>query len=269
MLRRRVTTPQRIRAALGGLSSSRATDQRPPGSAPGRCKSSANAIGVALLALSTWISRPAFAAAQCVPGSDVDSRYAEIVDALARGRPAARLWWIAWTTTYSTATVGQGVLAAVTHDRGTRIDSIVGAAESGIGAIGMLLAAPRTPMWASDELQAMDGSTLCARLRRLRRAEELLHKSASEERQARSWYSQLIGDAINLAAPLVLWLGYGRHASGWYTLGPGVAVQQAQILTQPTDAIGAWSSYQRRARDVGPSLTIVPIPGGAALTGSF
>lgn len=227
-------------------------------------------IGVGLLAMLSGTSHTVSAAPRCAASRDVDARYDRIAASLARGRPAARFWWIGWTSGYAAATVAQGALAVATTDRGTRIDSIVGAAESGIGVIGMLVAAPRTPMWASTELDAMDGSTACARLRRLRRAEELLRKSASEERQARSWYSQLIGDAVNLAAPMVLWFGYGRHAAGWYTLGPGLAVQQAQILTQPTRAIDAWSSYQRRGNAARrPSWRIAPIPWGAALTGSF
>ena len=233
-------------------------------------RDSGHIIVLCLLALFFGTSRPAFAAAPCDAGRDVDTRYERIAASLVRGRPAARLWWIGWTAGYSAATVGQGVLALATHDRGTRIDSIVGAAESGIGVIGMLVAAPRTPMWASDELDALDGSTACARVRRLRRAEELLRESATEERRARSGYSQLIGDAINLAAPMVLWFGYGHHAAGWYTLGPGLAVQQTQMLTQPTGAIDAWRSYQRRlGATMRPSWTVAPIPGGAALTGSF
>lgn len=208
----------------------------------------------------------------CAEPADARARYEHALTALEGGKRAARLWWIGWTSGYSVATAAQGVAALATTDRGTRIDSIVGAAESAFGVIGMLVATPRTPMWASDELLAMKDRTACDRARRLRRAEELLRKSADEEEQARSWYSQVIGDALNLAAPAVLWIGYKRYASGWYTLAPGVAVQEAQILSQPTAAISAWRSHA--ARFGAPkhfACSVIPLQSGVgvAITGVF
>jgi hypothetical protein len=206
----------------------------------------------------------------CFPELDVDARYARILDVFDRGKSASKVWWFGWTSGYIAATAGQGVLAAVTHDRGTRIDSIVGAAESAVGVVGMLVATPRTPMWASGELRAMSDRTPCERVRRLHRAEKLLEKSAEEQASSRSWYSQLLGGVINLAAPIVLWAGYKRYASGWYTLGPGVAVQEAQILTQPTAALAAWNAYE--AEYHAPkrvSWSLAPLPGGAAVMGTF
>jgi hypothetical protein len=212
----------------------------------------------------------ASAADDCTRVRDVDARYRRILGVFERGESSAKVWWYGWTGGYVAATVGQGVLGAVTHDRGTRIDSIVGAAESAVGVAGMLLAVPKTPMWAAGELTSMDGSTPCARLHRLRRAEKLLEKSADEEAQARSWFSQLLGGAINLAAPIVLWAGYKRYASGWYTLGPGLAVQEAQILTQPVAALAAWNSYEREYRaPKQASWTIAPQFGGASIVGTF
>jgi hypothetical protein len=162
------------------------------------------------------------------------------------------------------------VVAAVTTDHGTRVDSIVGAAESAFGVIGMFVAAPRTPMWAWDALLAMDDRTACDRMRRLHRAEKLLHQSATEEEEGRSWYTQLIGDAINLAAPAVLWIGYKRYASGWYTLVPGIAVQEAQILSQPTASISAWNSHVASfGKPRHAAWRVVPLPGGVAVVGVF
>ena len=231
-----------------------------------------HAVRVALtsFAAATLVRAAHAAPGRCVEVRDAEARYERILTALERGKPAARLWWIGWTSGYSAATVAQGVLAAATTDRGTRIDSIVGAAESAIGVIGMLAAAPRTPIWASDELITMDYHTACARVRRLRRAEHLLEKSADEEAMGRAWYAQLFGGVVNLAAPVVLWTAYRRYAAGWYTLAPGLAVQEAQVLTQPTAALGAWNAYKveygprRRA-----SVSFAPLPAGAAVVGTF
>lgn len=206
----------------------------------------------------------------CVAEPDVDARYTRILEVFDRGQGASRLWWYGWMSTYAAATVSQGILAVATSDRGTRIDSVVGGAEAAIGVVGLLVATPRTPMWAAGELRAMRARTACDRLRRLRRAESLLEKSAEEQAASRSWYTQLLGGVINLAAPVVLWFGYRRYASGWYTLGPGLAVQEAQILTQPTSALGAWNAYSREHPKIRQSKwTLSPLPGGAAVTCVF
>jgi len=215
-------------------------------------------------------SNDAAASETCRESPDSRARYEHALTALEQGKRAARSWWIGWTSGYSVATAAQGLVAAITTDRGTRIDSVVGAAESAVGVIGMLVATPRTPMWASDDLLAMDDRTPCARVRRLERAEELLQRSAREEEQARSWYTQIIGDVLNLAAPAVLWIGYKRYASGWYTLVPGIAVQEAQILTQPTAAIVAARLHRGRfGTPNAMAWSLSPLPGGVALTWVF
>jgi hypothetical protein len=227
---------------------------------------------VALLFATAFVlgARAAVAEGQCREPPDARARYEHALTALERGQGAARFWWIGWTSGYSIATAAQGVVALVITDRGTRIDSIVGAAESAFGVIGMLVATPRTPMWASDALLAMDDRTACNRVRRLHLAEELLRKSSDEEEQGRSWYTQIIGDALNLAAPAVLWIGYKRYASGWYTLVPGIAIQEAQILSQPTAAIAAWRSHTAAFGTPQPAAwRVVPLLGGVALTGVF
>lgn len=212
------------------------------------------------------ISRPALAADACTREPNVDIRYNEILTVFERGQTASRWWWYGWTGGYAAATLSQGILAVATTDRGTRIDSIVGGAESAIGVIGMLVATPRTPIWAAGDLREMDDRTPCARLRRLRRAEKLLKDSADEQESAISWYAQVIGAGLNLAGATVLWVGYQRYATGWYTLGFGVATQEAQILTQPTGALRAWNAYSVH-RQV--TWSVTPFPGGAGVSGVF
>jgi hypothetical protein len=205
------------------------------------------------------------------PTNPLDAiRYQSLFATLKLGQAPAKRWWFSWTSAYGVATLSQGVLAAVTTDRGTRIDSIVGAAESAVGVIGMLTSVPHTQMWAPTELEKMDARTPCDRERRLRRAEELLRRSAKEEEQGRAWYTQVLGAVVNLAAPAVLWIGYKRYASGWYTLGPGIAIQEAQILTQPKAAIGAWLAYERSlGKHDGVSVSFTPLLGGGAVSGTF
>jgi hypothetical protein len=230
---------------------------------------------VSVISAGVAVSRGALAqgARRAPEPAAIDARYDEIHAALRRGRPAAKTWWHTWTWSYAALTAGQTVAAVAVNERGLRADFAVGAAQSAIGLVGMLVATPTTPIGAVSSLDAMDASTPKAREARLRRAERLLEKSADEEQQARAWYTQVAGGIVNLSGAFVLWLGYDRFATGWASLAGGVALTELQILTTPTAAIEDWNSYRTRGsirpREPGRSLSVAPAPGGAVLSGTF
>ncbi|MBI3199936.1 MAG: hypothetical protein HYZ29_00250 [Myxococcales bacterium] len=175
----------------------------------------------------------------------VGERYRFILAELEQGEGNAALWWNGWTFGFAAATVGQTVLALAVDDRGWRIDNAVGAATSGLGAIGTALE-PRTPITAAADLRAMDASTPAARALRLRRAEQLLRDAAQEELDGRSWFPHVAGAATTLAASAVLWYGYDRYSSGWLNLLGGTLVTELQIASRPTAAVRAYRAYYQR-----------------------
>lgn len=175
----------------------------------------------------------------------VGERYRFILAELEQGEGNAALWWNGWTFGFAAATVGQTVLALAVDDRGWRIDNAVGAATSGLGAIGTALE-PRTPITAAADLRAMDASTPAARARRLRQAETLLRAAAQEELDGRSWFPHVAGAVTTLAASAVLWYGYDRYSSGWLNLLGGTLVTELQIASRPTAAVRAYRAYYQR-----------------------
>jgi hypothetical protein len=220
--------------------------------------------------LSLALTAPA--AADPAPADDTDARYAAIGSALADGESAARLWWVAWTTGFAALTLGEGTVAIVTHDPGTRADAVVGMSGSALGVGAMLLLTSRSAFAYRGRLARCDASTPEARLARLREAERILDEAADDETGGRSPWAHLGGDAVVLAGSFVLWAGYHRYASGWLNLIGGTISTEAQILTRPTAAIEARRAYRAgRLRPNAPTFTwtLMPTLGGATLTGSF
>lgn len=211
------------------------------------------------------------AAADPAP-ADVDARYEAIVSALERGEGAARLWWTGWTLGFAALTLGEGTVALVTHDPGTRADAVVGTSGSALGVGAMLLLSSRAAFDYRGRLAGLAASTPEARLARLREAERTLDVAADDEAMGRSLVAHLGGDAVILAGSFVLWAGYHRYASGWLNLIGGTLTAEAQILTRPTAAIEARRAYRAgtlRPRAPPSTWTLTPTVGGVTLTGTF
>jgi hypothetical protein len=224
-----------------------------------------------LVTLAALALARAASAQGAAPPADADARYAFILDSFERERPSMELWWSGFTIGYVGLAGGQAGAALFWPDDGMRKDAAVGAVESSLGIVGMLIT-PRTAIDAPYELGAMDASSPAARERRLRRAEHLLEKSAHEEALGQSWVPHLAAAVVNLTGTGVLWIGYHRYTGGWLNLLGGTAISQVQILTRPTASIEAWRRY--RAGDLAPEhagvrWSIAPTVGGLELVASF
>jgi hypothetical protein len=124
----------------------------------------------------------------------------------------------------------------------------------------------------------MDSRTPEARRTRRVRAEELLQQSAKEENFDTSWVPHVAAAATNLAGAYVLFHEYKRYVPGWLSLASGTFVAEAQILTQPTAAIGAWNRYLGAFRPSGREVaarrfpvvwSVAPAFGGFVVRASF
>jgi hypothetical protein len=206
---------------------------------------------------------------------DVDARYAAVTSALEQGEGRAKLWWYGWTLGLAAITVGEGTVALVTHDEGTRVDSVVSASASLLGTGAMLLLVSRSAFEFRGRLAAIDPSTPEGRLARLREAEKILDEAADSEIGGHSILAHLAADAVTLAGTFVLWAGYHEYAGGWLNLIGGTLTAEAQIFTMPTAAIAARRAYRAGALGTtaapSPSFswTVMPGVGGVTLAGSF
>jgi len=230
---------------------------------------------LSLLVCAAVLLRSAAALAQAQADED-DARYAWLVGELAQSERSDRTWWRAWTASYAALAVGQGTFALAVKDQGLRADATVGAVKTTLGLLALLLL-PQTPRWAVASLREMDAATPQARRLRRLRAEELLQTSAKEETFGISWVPHVAAAATNLAGAFILFHEYKRFVPGWISLASGTLVAELQIVTQPTNSMGAQGRYARdfaspsTARTAHPGLawSVAPTLGGLVVSGSF
>lgn len=220
------------------------------------------------------------------PGDADDSaemarRLVFLIRSLDEGARDYRAWWIAWITTYSVLTVGQGVavgvVSAVIENRQERLASqrayAIGAGASALGVIfaGIGYSAA---IHGAEQIRELRDGTPAGEARALARAEAVVRGAAAKQRFGRSWLVHAGGAAVNVAIALVLWLALDEPVNAGIQLGVGIAVSQTQIWTQPMRAARDWAAYRRRFRRAAaglpaapprPRLALAPFPGGLGL----
>jgi hypothetical protein len=178
--------------------------------------------------------------------TEVTNRLSFIQDALDGGQKAANLWWYGWFGGYSAATVGQLAVYSGSDDEKQRQDMLVGSVTTALGAAGQIVFPLQAGRFAS-RLQAMPAATSEQRRSKLASAESFLRQAAAQESFGRSWKTQVLATALNLAAGLTIWLHYDRPASdGLVTFAIGQLIWEAQIFSQPMKAVRDLQEYDRR-----------------------
>ncbi len=183
-------------------------------------------------------------AASCPTGApaaeraEAEQKLQAIHQALRDEARRGRVWFWGWTIGSGALPVGQLAPVPFVSDKGLRADLVVGAATSAVGLIGVLASRPES-IPGAEALDAMPSPAAdpCAELSR---AEDLLDRAARDEAFATGWLMHGANLLVNVAAGLVLGLGYDRWDSAAITAGSGFVIGEAQILTAPTHLIG-WS----------------------------
>lgn len=150
----------------------------------------------------------------------------------------ARIWATTWGVAYGALTIGQLALLPTADTTGERAEKVVGASASFIGVLAGL-ALPLKVMgdqrwWARHRSRLRADADPCAALNTI---ELLLLRDAESEAFGVGPLVHIGNFAINVAAGLVLGLGYGRWGAFGYTTLVGIAVGELQVATQPTDAV--------------------------------
>ena len=197
---------------------------------------------------------------------EVRERLAFLQPHLRDAAPTAQRWYWGWVGAFTAGAVVSFGSLLVLKDDGLRGDAVVGGTLSTLGAV-TTLALPMVASSAPSVLDAMPESTEAQRAAKLRRAEELTHEAAEQERFLTSWLAHAGGVVVTLGAAAVQRVGYDR---GWgaIVLGRaiGLVVGEAKVLTTPTAAIRDEGSY----RSAFPIMaTVVPTLGGVAVVGTF
>jgi hypothetical protein len=178
--------------------------------------------------------------------AEVKGRLAYIQGSFDAGQKAADLWQYGWLTGYSAATVGQLAIYSNSNDEKRRQDMLVGAVTTALGVGGQLVFPLQAGRFAV-RLRSMPADTPEARRANLAAAEGYLRKAAAQESFGRSWKTQSMATAVNLAAGLTIWLHYDRPArDGFVTFAVGQIVAETQIFSQPMRAVRDLQEYEQR-----------------------
>jgi hypothetical protein len=221
---------------------------------------SALLIGVALVAPATaWAAEPT--------DGDLRARARFLEQRLTTQRAHADAWWWGWSLFYGLGAVAQGVRAADADNDADKADRIVGSFQSSAALIRLLaqphagIEGPPPPPRAStrEELEAY-----------VAEGERALAVNADATNAFGPWYAHLINLAVNGAAALFIGLRYDAWDTAGISLGVGVAIGEANILTAPWEADSDAAEYQQRfgarpgmpAAAIGPRWAISPAPGG-------
>ena len=179
--------------------------------------------------------------------TEVTNRLAYIQRSFDGGQKAADLWWSSWLVGYSAATAGQVAAYSNSGDEKQRQDMLVGAVTTALGATGQLVF-PLEAGWFAVRLRALPGDTPEARRVKLAAAESYLRKAAAQESFGRSWKTQAMATAVNVAAGLTIWLHYNRPAKdGLIAFAIGQIIWEAQIFSQPMRAVRDLREYEQRS----------------------
>ena len=167
-----------------------------------------------------------------------------------------RLWWYGWMTFNGGFTVGQGIAAGLSGDRGSRADLGVGAATSFLGVIGMLISPLPEIDTASKTLRAMPSDGEEAGRARDEAAITLREQASNVERGVRSWVAHVLNVVVAGGSSLVLWKGFDRGSAAATNFPVSIAVGELQILTQPAALIG--NSHRGLAAASPPEVPAAP-----------
>ena len=210
-----------------------------------------------------------------LPDAEVRRRLDFIEERLRRSTPAVQRWWYGWMGGWTALMFVQAVAAVATTDVKLRKDAAVGGAFSTLPvfALGVF---PFPATTAAHRLASMPSATPAERRRKLASAEHLLEASAAGEARNRAWPNHLLVGGVSVGVGLLLALHYQRPVTGALAAGAGIGLSEAQIFTQPMDAVRDWDAYRRSIGQTvrpppqqGVLWSVTPVAGGAGIVGRF
>ncbi len=181
----------------------------------------------------------------------------------------ADIWWRGWLGFYAAGVVYQSTQAALDDDDGKQADAIVGAVKAVAGVTRLYFTRP-TARLGADPLLVDAPASEEACVARVKQGEELLRHAANESQARWSWKPHAFNVALNLAGALVVTQAF-NGSKGWESMGIGIAVGEAMILSHPWKGKSDLEEYQATFSPSVPqsSWSIQPYHAGLRLNVQF
>jgi len=202
--------------------------------------------------------------------ADTAARLEFIETRLEARRQYADIWWKGWLGGYAVGTVVESVLAGREDDTGRRADYVVSAVKALGGTVRVYLDPPpaRTGADAMREVAPVDAA---ACRERLAIGERQLRANADDTASRWSWKRHAANVGINVAGGIIVAEGFDE-SRGWASMGVGIAVGEAMILSRPWHGDDDLAEYDRRFNAAAPSrvsIGVAPWGQGARLVVRF
>ncbi len=186
------------------------------------------------------------------------------------GEKYTKFWQWGWTSGYSLGIV-IGTAQAIEEDKNKKRTNHIVTAVKGVIGTSRMVFFPHPGRNGADAMRAVPGDSREAKLARLKAGEETLKQVAKRAEQRTNWKSHAGNIALNAAGGAFIF-GFGRDKDAGISMGVGVAVGTAQILSAPKRGIQDLEDYQTRFGMKTASRVdwmIVPTMGGVALQVTF
>jgi hypothetical protein len=174
------------------------------------------------------------------------ARLAWLVDRLESRERYADIWWKGWFGFYALGVVYQSTSAALEDDGSHQADDIVGAVKALVGVTRLYFARPAARLGADPLIVAAPpDEAACAA--RVAEGEALLKKAAKESNRRWDWRPHAFNVALNLAGALIATQAFdddNGYKKGWTSMGVGIAVGEAMILSHPWKGRSDLEEYQ-------------------------
>ena len=201
----------------------------------------------------------------------MERRLLFIEERLNEGRNGARYWQYGWSGFFAASAAFQGYKAFESNDGDNQLNHAVGAVKSAAGLTLMLLR-PLPAVEGATPLQEMAANTPYEKEARLKAAKDLLHTNERRARERKSWKRHLTGIAVNLVGSAVI-AAFGDTEDAVVSGLSGIAINQANIWSQPSRAIDDLADYQKEFPAVPESneaaWRLTPMKGGIGITIPF
>lgn len=183
-------------------------------------------------------------------------------------------WQTGWFTARTVILVGELGLGMISADPGDRTDAWITSAFAAVPPIGTLLFGLRVQRDAPRFLRRADLDTDASRCAYVALGEQLLARDAENEDENRGWVQHALQIGGSTALFLVLGLGYGHWRNAIVNGLAGIALGEAQILSQPIALVSGYRRYLAGDFDAPKlSVTVSPRVGeggwGVAIEGRF
>ena len=182
------------------------------------------------------------AAPEVTEAATCEERVAFLSREMARARRPARVWSWAWGIGYTVVGAAQLGIAPFLDDEGRQKDFYVGGIRTLVGVLPFIVMPLKIMREEPRHRERVaSGGDPCAIADEGARG---LERAAKSERRGKSVLKHSMVVLVNVAAGLVLGLGFDRWTQGAITTGSGILIGEIMIFTQPTRSVDAWRRYE-------------------------